>query len=231
MPGIKPGMTSGKSGYMKLYSFWRSQATFRVRIALRLKGIAVEVTTLDLIKGDQFVGNYGALNPGHVVPTLIDGDGLPLVQSLAIIEYLDEKYPDPPLLPKDLRDRAHVRAMAQMMAMDTHPLVVPRVRKYMEEELHLDEPTRNTWLQHWSALGSQAIEDILSRDSRTGRFCYGDSVTLADVCLVPHLTAAKMLGVDLAGYPTARRIYDTCLQIDAFASELPLKQPDAPKQT
>src|SRR6476646_7747137 len=126
---------------MKLYSFWRSQATFRVRIALRLKGIAAEVTTLDLIKGDQFAGNYGALNPGHVVPTLIDGDGPPLVQSLAIIEYLDEKYPDPPVLPKDLLARAHVRAVGQMMAMDTHPLVVPRVRKYMEEELHLDEST------------------------------------------------------------------------------------------
>jgi maleylacetoacetate isomerase len=217
---------------MKLYSFWRSQATFRVRIALQLKGIAAEVTTLDLLKGDQFVGNYGALNPGHVVPTLIDGDGPPLVQSLAIIEYLDEKYPDPPLLPKDLRDRAHVRAMAQMLVTDAHPLVVPRVRKYMEEELHLDEPTRNRWLQHWLALGSQAIEDILSRDPRTGRFCLGDRVTLADLCLVPHLTAAKMLGdKDLKGYPTARRIYDTCLQIDAFASELPLKQPDAPKQS
>jgi maleylacetoacetate isomerase len=215
---------------MKLYSFWRSQATFRVRIALRLKGIAAEVTTLNLLKGDQFVGDYGSLNPGHVVPTLIDGDGPPLVQSLAIVEYLDEKYPDPPLLPKDLRDRAHVRAMAQMLAMDAHPLVVPRVRKYLEEELHLDEPARNTWLQHWSALGSQAIEEILSRDPRTGRFCFGDSVTLADLSLVPHLTAAKMLGdKDLSAYPTARRIYESCLQIDAFALELPLKQPDAPK--
>jgi maleylacetoacetate isomerase len=217
---------------MKLYSFWRSQATFRVRIALRLKNVAADVTTLDLLKGDQFVGNYGSLNPGHVVPTLIDGDGPPLVQSLAIIEYLDEKYPDPPLLPKDLRDRAHVRAMAQMLAMDTHPLVVPRVRKYMEDELHLDESTRNKWLKHWSALGSQAIEELLARDKRTGCFCLGDSVTLADLCLVPHLTAAKMLGdKDLAAYPTARRIYETCLTIEAFSRELPLKQPDAPKAT
>ncbi|MGZ5828037.1 MAG: maleylacetoacetate isomerase [Xanthobacteraceae bacterium] len=216
---------------MKLFSYWRSQATFRVRIALRLKKLAADVTTLDLLKGDQYDSAYRTLNPGNVVPTLIDGDGPPLVQSLAILEYLDEKYPDPPLMPKDIRDRAHVRAMAQMMAMDVHPLVVPRVRKYLEEELHLDEPTRSKWLQHWSALGSQAIEQILSRDPRTGKYCFGDTLTIADVCLVPHLTAAKMLGdKDLAAYPTARRIYDTCMQLDAFALEVPLKQPDAPKQ-
>jgi maleylacetoacetate isomerase len=221
-----PQRTSG----MKLYSFWRSQATFRVRIALRLKGVSAEVTTLDLLKGDQFDTTYRTLNPGHVVPTLIDGDGPPLVQSLAIIEYLDEKYPNPPLLPKDLRARAHVRAMGQMLAMDAHPLVVPRVRKYLEEELHLDEPTRTKWQQHWVALASQAIEDVLSRDPRTGRFCFGDELTIADLCLVPHFTAARMLGADLANYPTARRIYDTCMQLDAFSRELPLKQPDAPKQ-
>jgi maleylacetoacetate isomerase len=214
---------------MQLYSYWRSQATFRVRIALRLKNLAADVTTLDLLKGDQFAGNYGSLNPSHVVPTLIDGDGPPLVQSLAILEYLDEKYPDPPLLPKDIRDRAHVRAMAQMLVADTHPLIVPRIRKYLTEELHVDAPTLLAWQQHWSALGSAAIEQVLSRDTRTGRYCCGDRITVADVCLVPHLTAAKMLGdTDLAAYPTARRIYDTCMQLGAFALEHPLKQPDAP---
>jgi maleylacetoacetate isomerase len=216
---------------MHLFSFWRSQATFRVRIALRLKGLAAEITTLDLLKGDQFDAGYNALNPGHVVPTLIDGDGPPLVQSLAIIEYLDEKYPQPPLLPKDIRDRAHVRAMAQMMAMDTHPLVVPRVRKYLTEEMHVDAPTLLAWQQHWLARGSQAIEEVLARDPRTGRFCFGDSITVADTCLVPHFTAVKMLGdKDLAAYPVARRIYETCLALDAFALELPMRQPDAPKQ-
>jgi maleylacetoacetate isomerase len=216
---------------MKLYSFWRSQATYRVRIALSLKGVATDVTTLDLLKGDQFDTAYGALNPGHAVPTLIDGDGPPLVQSLALLEYLDEKYPDPPLLPKDIRDRAHVRAMAQMMAIDTHPLIVPRVRKYLTDDLHVDEAALLKWQQHWSALGSQAIEAVLSRDPRTGRFCFGDRITIADLCLVPHLTAARMLGdKDLAAYPTARRIFDTCMQLEAFSRTQPMQQPDAPKQ-
>ena len=156
---------------MKLFSFWRSQATYRVRIALRLKGLKAEVATLDLLKGDQFDAAYRAINPQAVVPSLIDGEGPPLVQSLAILEYLDEKYPQPPLLPKDLRDRAHVRALAQMLAMDAHPLVVPRVRKYLDEELHLDEAARNAWQRHWMELSCQAFEDVLTRDGRAGQFC------------------------------------------------------------
>ena len=127
---------------MKLFTYWRSQAAFRVRIALRLKGLAMEKITLDLLAGDQFAADYQKLNPEGVVPTLIDGEGEPLVQSLAILEYLDEKYPEPPLLPKDLRARAHARAIAQMVAMDAHPFIVPRVRKYLEEELRLDEAAR-----------------------------------------------------------------------------------------
>ena len=126
---------------MKLFTYWRSQAAFRVRIALRLKGHAMEKVTLDLLAGDQFAADYQALNPEGVVPTLID-DGAPLVQSLAILEYLDEKYPDPPLLPQELHARAHARAIAQMVAMDAHPFIVPRVRKYLEEELHVDEASR-----------------------------------------------------------------------------------------
>jgi maleylacetoacetate isomerase len=127
---------------MKLYTYWRSQASFRVRIALRLKGLVAELVSLDLLKGDQFDTTYRALNPEMVVPTLLDGDGPPLVQSLAILEYLEEKYPQSPLLPVDLRARAHVRGLAQMLAMDAHPFIVPRVRKYLEQELHLDEPAR-----------------------------------------------------------------------------------------
>jgi maleylacetoacetate isomerase len=214
---------------MKLFTYWRSQAAFRVRVALRLKGLAMEKATLDLLAGDQFAADYHKLNPEGVVPTLIDGDGQPLVQSLAILEYLDEKYPEPPLLPKDLRARAHARALAQMVAMDAHPFIVPRVRKYLEEELRLDEATRATWVRHWLDTGSRAVEEVLARDPRTAKFCVGDQVTVADICLAAHLTSAKLFGGrDPSDFPIAGRIYANCMAIEAFAAEHPLRQPDAP---
>lgn len=214
---------------MKLFTYWRSQAAFRVRIALRLKGLAAEKATLDLIAGDQFDESYRALNPEGVVPTLIDGDGPPLVQSLAILEYLDETYPQPPLLPRGTRLRAHARALAQMVAMDAHPFVVPRVRKYLEEELHLDEAARTRWVRHWLDTGSRAIEETLAKDARTGRFCCGNEVTIADVCLFSHLTTVKLFGGrEPSLYPVAGRIYDACAQLDAFTADHPLRQPDAP---
>jgi len=215
---------------MKLFTYWRSQAAFRVRVALRLKGLAMEKVTLDLLAGDQFAADYHKLNPEGVVPTLIDGDGQPLVQSLAILEYLDEKYPEPPLLPQDLRARAHARAIAQMVAMDAHPFIVPRVRKYLEEELRLDEVTRAKWVRHWLDTGSRAIEEVLARDPRTGKFCVGDQVTVADICLAAHLTSAKLFGGrDPSDFPVAGRIYGNCMAVEAFAAEHPLRQPDAPK--
>jgi len=198
---------------MKLYTYWRSQASYRVRIALRLKGLVAEMVSLDLLKGDQFQASYRALNPEMVVPTLIDGDGPPLVQSLAI---------------PDLRTRAHVRGLAQMLAMDAHPFIVPRVRKYLEQELHLDERVRMKWLTHWLDAGSRAIEEVLVRDPRTGHFCCGDHSTIADICLVAHLTSAKMLcDRSPAPYPTARRIFNACMNIEAFAVEHPLRQTGA----
>ena len=212
---------------MKLY--WRSQAAFRVRIALGLKGLAMEKITLDLLAGDQFAADYQKLNPEGVVPTLID-EGAPLVQSLAILEYLDEKHPDPPLLPKELHARAHARAIAQMVAMDAHPFIVPRVRKYLEQELHLDEAARATWVRHWLDEGSRAVEAVLAKDPRTARFCVGDQVTIADICLAAHLTSARLFGGrDPNDYPVAGRIYANCMAIEAFAAEHPLRQPDAPK--
>jgi maleylacetoacetate isomerase len=215
---------------MKLFTYWRSQAAFRVRVALRLKGLAMEKVTLDLLAGDQFAADYHKLNPEGVVPTLIDGEGQPLVQSLAILEYLDEKHPDPPLLPKDLRARAHARAIAQMVAMDAHPFIVPRVRKYLEEELHLDEATRARWVRHWLDSGSRAVEEVLARDPRTGKFCVGDQVTVADICLAAHLTSAKLFGGrEPSDFPVAGRIYANCMAVEAFAAEHPLRQPDAPK--
>jgi len=214
---------------MKLFTYWRSQATYRVRIALRLKGLAMEKVSLDLLKGDQFAVSYQTLNPEGVVPTLIDGDGQPLTQSLAILEYIDEKYPQPPLLPQELRARAHARGLAQMVAMDAHPFIVPRVRKYLEDELHLDETARSKWVRHWLDTGSRAVEEVLARDPRTGTFCVGDAPTVADICLAAHLTSAKLFGGrDPADYPVAGRIYTTCMAIEAFAAEHPLRQPDAP---
>jgi len=214
---------------MKLFTYWRSQASYRVRVAMRLKGLAMEKVSLDLLKGDQFAAEYQKLNPEGVVPTLIDGEGPPLVQSLAILEYLEEKYPQPPLLPNDLHARAHTRALAQMVAMDAHPFVVPRVRKYLEQELRLDEPARMKWLTHWLDLASRAVEATLARDPRTGKFCVGDSPTVADLCLAAHMTSAKMLcGREPSEYPTAARIYANCMAMEAFAAEHPLRQPDAP---
>ena len=215
---------------MKLFTYWRSQAAFRVRVALALKGLAMEKVTLDLLAGDQFAADYQKLNPEGVVPTLID-DGAPLVQSLAILEYLDEKYPDPPLLPKELHARAHARAIAQMVAMDAHPFIVPRVRKYLAEELQLDEAERVKWVRHWLDAGSRAVEQVLAKDPRSGKFCIGDQVTVADICLAAHLTSAKLFGGrDPNDYPVAGRIYANCMAIKAFADEHPLRQPDAPAQ-
>ena len=215
---------------MKLFTYWRSQAAYRVRIALALKGLPIKKVSLDLLKGDQFEASYQALNPEGVVPTLIDGEGQPLVQSLAILEYIDEKYPQPRLLPADLRARAHARAIAQMVAMDAHPFIVPRVRKHLEDELHLDEAARAKWVRHWLDTGSRAVEEVLARDPRTGKFCVGDQITVADICLAAHLTSAKLFGGrDPATYPVAGRIYSNCMAIEAFAAEHPLRQPDAPK--
>jgi maleylacetoacetate isomerase len=216
---------------MQLYSFWRSQASFRVRIALGLKGLESEMTYVDLFKGAQCRPSYRQVNPAMLLPTLIDGEGPPLVQSLAILEYLDEVYREPSLLPKDPRDRAHVRALAYTVAVDAHPFVVPRVRNYLQSELHLDEPARMRWLQYWLDSATRVVEEMLSNDARTGRFCYGDSPTLADVCLVPHLTSAQMLyNCRLDSQPTVRRVLVECMKIRAFTAAHPSNQADADRK-
>jgi maleylacetoacetate isomerase/maleylpyruvate isomerase len=215
---------------MKFFSFWRSLASFRVRIALNLKNVPAEVIFVDLDANAHRDPEYRKINPQMALPALVEDDGTTLFQSLAILEYLDEKYPDPPLLPVELRVRAHARALAQMVAMDAHPFIVPRVRKYLEDELHVDDAARAKWVRHWLDAGSHAIEAVLARDPRTGKFCVGDQVTVADICLAAHLTSAKLFGGrDPSDYPTAGRIYANCMAIDAFAAEHPLRQPDAPK--
>jgi maleylacetoacetate isomerase len=215
---------------MKLYGFWRSLATYRVKVALALKGMQVDETVVDILKGMQHQPDYKSINPQAVVPALIlDEGGPPLFQSMAIMEYLEETKPQPALLPKDPRGRARVRGLAMIAVADGHPLVVPRIRVYLEKVLGLEEEKRNAWLSHWTLEALKAIEVHLAKEKETGRFCHGDSPTIADICL-----AGQMIGAigyfksDISGVPTAKRIYDECMKIEAFSAAHPLKQPGAP---
>jgi len=214
---------------MKLYGFWRSLATYRVKVALALKGLAVEEVSIDILKGKQHEKDYVSVNPQAVVPALVlDDGGAPLFQSLAILEYLEEAHPRPPLLPKDPRGRARVRGLALIAAADGHPLVVPRIRAYMEKELKLDEAARNKWLAHWTLKALEAIEAHVAREKETGRFCHGEMPTIADICLAGQVIGAVgYFKCDVSGVPTCMRIYEHCMQIDAFNKAHPLKQPGA----
>ena len=213
---------------MKLFSFWRSLATYRVRIALNLKGLVPdEVVDVNLMKGAQREAAYRAVNPMMALPALIDGEGPILFESLAIIEYLDETHPNPPLLPRDARGRARVRGLAQIVACDSHPLIVPRVREYLEHEFKLDEPTRIKWCQHWHTAALTALEAHL-KDAATGRYCHGDAITLADICLASQAAGAKFFSVDTAPFSNFTRIANSLSTIDAFARAHPLNQPGAP---
>ena len=211
---------------MKLYTYYRSQASFRVRIALNLKGLAREDFFLHLEKGDQFKPEYRALNPQMVVPTLIDGEAR-LFQSLAILEYLEEKYPLPPLLPADPASRAWVRGLALINIADAHPLIVPRIRHYLLDELHLGEAQLTGWIRHWLDAGLAAMEALLAEHRESGRFCHGEAPTIADIGVVTQVTPARNFGVDLAPYPRVMRVYDSCMALPAFAAAAPPRQPDA----
>jgi maleylacetoacetate isomerase len=213
---------------MKLYGFWRSLATYRVKVALALKGVQVEEVSIDILKGQQHAPDYRAVNPQAVVPALVlDDGGPPLFQSLAILEYLDETHPRPPLLPKDPRGRARVRGLALIAAADGHPLVVPRIRSYLEKELKIDEAGRNKWLAHWSLKALEAIESHLS-EKETGRYCHGDQPTLADICLAGQVIGATAyFKCDTSGVPGAMRVYGECMKLDAFKRAHPMNQPGA----
>jgi len=214
---------------MKLYGFWRSLATYRVRVALALKSLDAEQVSIDLLQGKQHAGEYKAINPQSVVPALVIDDGPPLFQSMAILEYLEETHPKPALLPKDPRGRARVRGLAQIVVSDGHPLVVPRIRGYLEMEMRQDEAARNRWLAHWTLEALKALEAHVSKEQETGRYCHGDSPTIADICLVSQVFGAKFFNVDTGGVPAVMRIFGECMKIDAFDRSQPLKQPDAPK--
>jgi len=213
---------------MKLYTYFRSSAAYRVRIALRLKGIDAEMLPIHLVKngGMQLQADYRAINPEGLVPTLTD-EGQNLSQSLSIIEYLDETHPTPALLPNNALDRAWVRSLALAIACDIHPLNNLRVLRYLTGELKVSEDDKNTWYKHWCVEGLQSIEKILANDTRVGQFCYGDTPSLADCCLIPQLYNAQRFKVDLTNMPTLQRIQANCLALPAFALAAPEQQADA----
>ena len=210
---------------MKIYTYWRSQATFRVRIAMNLKGLKREEVFINLDRGEQLKPEYKATNPQAVVPTLFDGDAK-LFQSVAILEYLEEKYPKPPILPKDTLARAWVRGFALINVADSHPLIVPRIRNYLTDVLKVDEAARTAWIQHWLGAGLDAMEQLLAEKNPSGKFCHGDSPTVADICLVTQVTPAQLFKCRLEPYKRVMRIYDACMSIPAFADAHPRKQPD-----
>jgi maleylacetoacetate isomerase len=214
---------------MKFYSFWRSLASFRVRIALNLKNAAHEVVFVDIDKRQHHGADYARINPQMALPSLVLDDGTVLTQSLAILEYLEETYPMPRLLPDDAAGRARVRALAATVASDMHPLIVPRVQRYLTEELKLAPEQKTIWLRHWAGESLSALEARLARDSETGRFAHGDSSTFADICMVGLVTFATAQGVDLAPYPTTMRVFETAMALPAFAQAHPLAQPDTPE--
>jgi len=211
---------------VKLFTYFRSQASYRVRIALNLKGLAREDVYLHLEKGDQFAAEYRALNPQMVVPTLVDGEHR-LFQSLAILEYLDEVYPEPPLLPREPAARAWVRGFALINIADSHPLIVPRIRHYFDDVLKAGEEQKLAWIRHWIGAGLEAMEALLTAHAGSGRFSHGEQPTMADIGLVTQVTPARTFGGDLAPYPRVMRVYDHVMTIPAFAEAAPAKQPDA----
>jgi maleylacetoacetate isomerase/maleylpyruvate isomerase len=211
---------------VKLYTYFRSSASFRVRIALNLKGMGYEASSVHLPKGEHRAATYSKVNPQALTPTLELDDGEQLAQSLAIIEYLDEVHPQPPLLPKDAKGRARVRSLSLLIACEIHPLNNLRTLQYLKRALGQSEDQVNAWYRHWVADGLAKFEADLARGG-TGKFCHGDSATMADCCLVPQIFNAKRYQCDLAPYPVTMRIFDECMKLEAFDRAQPSTQPDA----
>jgi maleylacetoacetate isomerase/maleylpyruvate isomerase len=210
---------------MKLYNYFRSSASFRVRIALALKGLPYEYVPVHLVKGEHKQPAYQAIAPAGLVPTLALDDGERLSQSLAIIEYLDEVHPQPPLLPPDALGRARVRALAQSIACEIHPINNLRVLKYLVRDLKVDEEAKNTWYRHWVRSGLEAFERELAQYP-AGRFCYGDTPTLADCVLVPQIFNGQRFNVDFSGLTRTLAAFEACMALPAFQQAQPSSCPD-----
>jgi len=214
---------------MKLYSYFRSSASYRVRIALNLKGLTYETVPVHLLKdgGQQLTPAFRQLNQDGLVPVLVTNDGQSLTQSLAIIDYLEETCATPALLPSDPLDRAWVRSLALSIACDIHPLNNLRVLRYLSNEMAVPEEAKNRWYKHWVEQGLMSVEQVLAADARTGRYCFGELPGLADCCLVPQVANAERMGCDLSAMPTILRINAACLALEAFAAASPARQADA----
>jgi maleylacetoacetate isomerase len=211
---------------MQLYHYFRSSASYRVRIALALKGLDCELVPIHLLKHEQTSDSYTAIAPAGLVPLLKVGDQL-LTQSMAIIEYLDEAHPEPKLLPGDAFDRARIRSLAQDIGCEIHPLNNLRVLRYLVHEMKLDDDAKTRWYQHWVETGLEVVERRLAFDARTGRFCHGDTPTLADCALVPQIFNAQRFACRLDHVPTVMRVFDECMRLDAFAKTQPSAYPEA----
>jgi maleylpyruvate isomerase len=212
---------------MKLYDYWRSSASYRVRIALNLKNLPYESIPIHLLNDEQREPAFRAINPQGFVPMLVDGQHS-ITQSLAICEYLDETHPAPPFLPKTSIERARVRAIALVVACDIHPLNNKRILDYLRAPLGHDKATVDAWYKHWVDEGLQTLEKMLAENGATGKFCHDNQVGLADICLVPQVANAIRFTCPLQNYPTVRRIYYECLKLPAFDRAQPDKQADAP---
>lgn len=212
---------------MKLHNYFRSSTSYRVRIALALKQVSYDYVPYHLREGEQRGDVYLALNPQGLVPTLELDDGSLLPQSMAILEYLEEVYPDPPLLPQVAQARARVRSLAYAVACDIHPLNNLRVLNYLVGPLGQDQKAQGEWFRHWVAVEFAALEKRLAGEPQTGRFCHGDSPGLADLCLVPQVVNGRRFDCDMTPYPTIQRIHEACMEIPAFAEAAPERQPDA----
>lgn len=217
----------------ELYAYWRTSATYRVRVALNAKGIKARETNVDIDAGEQHAEAFRRINPLGGIPALVDhAEGqshLPLTQSLAILEFLDETWPNPPLLPADAHGRARVRSLAQMLASDTHPLITPRVRKYLTSAGGFDADAWRAWQIQWFGAGLHAVEQRLAGEPGTGRFCHGDTPTIADICLASIFAVMRVFKIDFDDLPTCKRIVAECENLEAFAAADPSRQAGAPQ--